>query len=128
MNEPDKVLIISTGIMTQIAKEVVDYFKTKNINIGILHLHTIKPLDTKVLKRIFSNVENIITIEEHFKDGGLGTSILEFCNEAMPGHLYKIKRFGFDNKFSKNYGSQKEHINFNSLDSQSIISYIEEKI
>ncbi len=128
MNEPDKVLIISTGIMTQIAKEVVDYFKTKNINIGILHLHTIKPLDTEVLKSIITNVENIITLEEHYRDGGLGTSILEFCSETMPEHLYKIKRFGFNNKFSKNYGSQKEHINFNSLDSQSISSYIEEKI
>ena len=101
IREPGKILIISTGIMTNIALNVSDEFSRTNINVGVLHMHTIKPIDAEILKKLIPEVETVITLEEHYRDGGLGTEILEFCNEFMPEHCKKIKRLGLDKKFSR---------------------------
>jgi len=69
-------------------------------------LGTIKPLDYKTVRSIIKKVKKVIIVEEAFKDGGLGTSILESMSENLKSHLYKIYRIGLQNKFISNYGDQ----------------------
>ena len=115
--EPEIGLFVSTGVMTQIALEACQILDKENIICGVLHMHTIKPLDGDAIKRYFPKVKSIITIEEHSLIGGLGSAILEFCSKEMPNELYKISRIGIPDKFADKYGSQKsllEHWNITS--------------
>ncbi len=99
-------LIISTGTMTQKALEISEKISRSKIDCGILHLNTIKPLD---LDRIIENSKNkklIITIEEHYKIGGLGSSILEVFNENLGKNAPEVIRVGVENKFLEEYGNQ----------------------
>jgi len=102
---------ISTGVMTQLTldahKILLDDY---DINVGIIHLHTISPLDRDLISKTLTEAENIITVEEHYRTGGLGTSILEFCNDNHPEHSHKISRIGIPDEFPKNYGSQQQLI------------------
>jgi len=106
MKNPGECLFVSTGVMTQIALKAASELEKENILCGVLHMHTIKPLDKETLLELFPKVTKIVTVEEHFKNGGLGSSILEFCNDEMPDQCIKIKRIGIEDKFADQYGSQ----------------------
>lgn len=99
-------MFITTGVMTQIALDAVKVLKNEGIESGVIHMHTVKPLDGEVLKKWLPKVAGIVTVEEHTRIGGLGSAILEYCNDELPDQLSKIKRIGLPDKFSEKYGSQ----------------------
>ena len=104
--EPDVGLFLSTGVMTQVALEACKILEKENIVCGVMHMHTIKPLDSDAIKKYFPIVKSVVTIEEHTLIGGLGSAILEFCSEKLPQELYKVSRIGIPDKFADQYGSQ----------------------
>ena len=118
--EPDDGLFISTGIMTQVALEASEELNKDGYSVGVLHLHTIKPLDNEKLMTIVPKVKKIITVEEHSLIGGLGSSILEFCNENLPDNIQNITRLGIPDRFSQNYGSQNELLEHIGLTSRNL--------
>lgn len=106
MREPGQGLFISTGVMTQLAIEAADQLKNDGLICGVLHMHTVKPLDGKALQELIPSVESVITIEEHTRIGGLGSAVLEYCSDEMPDQVNKITRIGIPDQFAKKYGSQ----------------------
>ena len=121
--KPKKHLIVSTGIMTQIAMEAAYKInKDKKYGCGVIHLGTIKPLDEKILKKYFKIVDKILTLEEGVINGGFGSSILELTNKLMPENCHKIRTLGLENKFEDKYGSQEELLKKNKLTVQNVIS------
>lgn len=119
---PKDYLIISTGVMTQIAIDAAKRLKNeKNINCGVIHFGTVKPLDQKLLLKWIPKVKKVLTIEENFLDGGFGSSILEFVSDKLKSHSYKISRIGLKNKFIENYGTQDQLFQKQNLTSEYII-------
>jgi len=115
--EPHIGLFVTTGVMTQVALEACKILDKENIICGVMHMHTIKPIDGNSIKKYFPKVESVITIEEHSLIGGLGSAVLEFCSNELPQELHKISRIGIPDKFADQYGSQKtllDHWNINS--------------
>lgn len=106
MSEPGQGLFISTGVMTQIALEASELLALEGLTCGVLHMHTIKPLDNESLLRLLPLVDGIVTLEEHTRIGGLGSSVLEFCNDYIPELSPKITRIGIPDRFANQYGSQ----------------------
>ena len=106
MQKPEKGLFVTTGIMTQKAMQACEILKEENLSCGVLHMHTIKPLDHEALSYWLPRVQLIVTAEEHTRIGGLGSSVLEFCNDEMPDQAFKIRRLGIPDKFADQYGSQ----------------------
>ena len=100
-NGDNKICILSTGnIMPEIlnASALLDNYK---INPTVYSFHTIKPLNSNFLKRIFKQFEFVVTAEEHSIIGGLGSSISEWMIEnnitknkllkiALPDSFYKF--------------------------------------
>ena len=113
--KPEKILFISTGVMTQKTLEAAKEIRTKGLSCGVLHMATIKPLDKEILSFWIPKVEKIITVEENILAGGFGSSILEFTSEYFPNHLHKISRIGLPDRFVEKYGSQDELCNDNGL-------------
>jgi transketolase len=70
------VLIISTGLMTMRALEVADVLASSNIEVGVLHVATIKPLDTETIVAQCRRAGRLVVIaENHSQIGGLGEAI-----------------------------------------------------
>jgi transketolase len=106
MSEPGEGLFISAGVMTQIALQAAELLSSEGIKCGVLHMHTIKPLDDKSLSELLPKVNGVVTVEEHTRIGGLGSAVLEFCNDLMPDQAVKIARIGIPDKFAEQYGNQ----------------------
>lgn len=120
MSEPGQGLFISTGVMTQIALEASELLALEGLTCGVLHMHTIKPLDNEALSRLLPSVDGIVTLEEHTRIGGLGSSVLEFCNDYIPEQSPKITRIGIPDKFANQYGSQNSLLQYWGITTDSV--------
>lgn len=70
------VLIISTGLMTMRALEVADALVASDIEVGVLHVATIKPLDTDtIIAQCRREGRLVVIAENHSQIGGLGEAI-----------------------------------------------------
>jgi len=107
--KPKDFLIVSTGVMTQVAIKAANLINRKNKNkCVVLHFGTIKPLDIGAIKKWFPKMKKILTIEENVLSGGFGSMILEATNKYLPNDCKKIERLGIEDEFVKFYGSQDE--------------------
>ncbi|MBA3011085.1 MAG: transketolase [Proteobacteria bacterium] len=101
-------LLVTTGITLQIAVLAAQQLKEIGIDTGILHLHTVKPLDHVQLLDLCQEVAAIVTIEENMLNGGLGSAVAECLAEANFNRVKKFKRIGIPDIFPDFYGSQAE--------------------
>lgn len=73
-----KVAVLATGLMVKESLSAGEILQEKGIDITIMNVHTIKPLDTEKLDELFENYDLIVTIEEHNVIGGLGSAVAEY--------------------------------------------------
>ncbi|SEG89032.1 transketolase family protein [Marinobacterium lutimaris] len=70
------VLVISSGIMTMRALEVAKELEADNVDVAVLHVPTIKPLDTSTILREAGRLGRLVVVaENHTTIGGLGEAI-----------------------------------------------------
>ncbi len=72
------IAIISTGSMLAEAVGAADILEKKGVSVRVIDMHTIKPLDTKMLDSVFAQNKLIVTVEEHNVIGGLGSAVAEY--------------------------------------------------
>jgi transketolase len=71
-----EVLIISSGIMTMRSLEVAKALQADNVGVGVLHVPTIKPLDTEtILREARRTARMVVVAENHSVIGGLGEAV-----------------------------------------------------
>ncbi len=80
LREGKDVALIATGGMTADALEAAKRLEADGIQAAVLHMHTIKPLDTDALYAC-SGYGLVVTIEEHSVIGGLGSAAAEYFME-----------------------------------------------
>ena len=75
-----KTTIIATGTTVGQAKLAVENLESEGIQLGLINMHTLKPLDEEILNEVLAECDNIIVCEEHTQIGGTASAILEFAN------------------------------------------------
>lgn len=95
--------IISTSNTLEIANNVCEILKSKKIEAGLISMHTIKPLDVKMIEKLVETGKPLFTLEEHNIIGGLGSAVSEVIAES--GRKVVFKRFGVNDKYSHVVGS-----------------------
>ncbi len=92
------ITIVSTGIMTSEALVAANILTEEGIDVRLIHLHTIKPIDEDILRKAALETELIVTVENHSIIGGLGGAIAEVLSESEP---VLIKRIGIKDTFGE---------------------------
>ncbi len=100
------IMIISTGSMVHIALLVSKQLAQKNISVGVMSMHTVKPVDVEAILTSAKVAHIIITLEEHNIVGGLGSAVAEVLAEAGE-HIY-FKRLGIPDIFYTMAGTKDE--------------------
>lgn len=115
-----KIAVLSIG---HIGNMVSDLLKDLNERdqIGHYNMRFVKPLDTLMLKKIFSTYESVITIEDGCKMGGFGSAILEYANEIHS--FVPIKIFGIEDVFIEQ-GTVEELHKISKIDISTLKNYI----
>ena len=90
------VTIAATGIMVSAAIEARRILAEKGIDAAVLDIHTIKPLDNKLIMSYASKTGNIVTAEEHSVIGGLGDAVASLLAEMGSA---KLKKLGINDVF-----------------------------
>lgn len=90
--------IIASGIEVAEALRAAEELKKQKINIRVVDMFTIKPLDDKLILRCAEETGAIVTAENHNKIGGLGSAVAEVLaeNAAVP-----FKRVGIPDCFGE---------------------------
>jgi transketolase len=96
--------LISTGGMLMEALETSTRLAAKGIDVRVLSMHTVKPLDNAAVIQAARETAAIVTVEEHSITGGLGSAVAEVLAEA--GVPTRFRRFGMPDQLYHTVGSQ----------------------
>ncbi len=112
MREGKDILVVTTGITLHLALKAADILNGEGIEVAILHMPTIKPLDTETLLHYVGQVQAVLTVEEHSIIGGLGSAVAETIAEANFTSVKRFKRIGIPDVFADHYGSQQDLMSY----------------
>lgn len=91
-----KLVIIATGGVVPAAVDAADVLSEKIVGpIGIINANWINPIDTKMIMQIIGiKPKLIVTVEDHYRVGGLGSAVSEVLSNA--GNAPKLLRLGVE--------------------------------
>lgn len=112
--------IIATGVTVHEAIEAQEILKNKGINVRVIDIHTIKPIDKDLIIKCAKETKRIITVEDHSIIGGLGSAVCEVLAEEYPA---KVERMGMPDCFGRS-GKAEELLEYYKIDTNSIVSKI----
>lgn len=84
LHKGKKVAIIACGIMVNEALQAYELLKEEGIEVTIVDMHTIKPIDAELIIELSKEHDVIITAEEHSVIGGLGSAVSEVLSQYAP--------------------------------------------
>uniref|UniRef100_A0A673XDI5 Transketolase n=1 Tax=Salmo trutta TaxID=8032 RepID=A0A673XDI5_SALTR len=115
-SDSDKVTVIGAGVTLHEALAAADQLASEGVNIRVIDPFTIKPLDAATIvssARVTGG--RIITVEDHYREGGLGEAVLSAVGEE-PGIVVtrlavnRIPRSGKPQELLDLYGISAKHI------------------
>ncbi|MBT3535500.1 MAG: transketolase [Rhodospirillaceae bacterium] len=128
MRKSGKVLIVGTGITTTRALHAAEELADEGIECGVLHMHTVKPLDEDAILSQLDDVELLVTVEEHTLVGGLGSAVGDLLLDKAPRAASRLIRLGIPDLFSDKYGTQDELLEYYGLQGPQIAQRIRDTL
>ena len=115
-SETPQVAILSTGAQSYAALVAARALSNGGIGSVVLHVPTIKPLDTEAVLAVARRAGRIVTVEEHQAAGGFGSAVAEFLSDT---HAVPVKRLGIQDQFGQS-GEPDELLTHYGLDAHHI--------
>ncbi|MBQ1484286.1 MAG: transketolase family protein [Firmicutes bacterium] len=104
------VTVVANGIMVSEAMEAASRLAEQGVDVRVIDIHTIKPLDEEILIKAAEETGRIVTAEEHSVIGGLGSAVAELlssrcpCRIEMVGQLDTFGESGKPAELMEKYG------------------------
>ncbi len=124
MHEGSDITVIATGLPVNEARKAVINLEKEGINVRLIDIHTIKPIDKDIIIKAAKETGKIITIEEHNVIGGLADAVCEVTSAECP---VPIRRIGVYDRFGYS-GPAKELLNIFGLTQPNIEKVIKEEL
>ncbi len=112
LSDGNDAVIFATGSLVSEALKASKILKQKGINLRVINIHTIKPIDKEIIIKSARECGLIFTAEDHNIIGGLGSAVAEVLSENYPAKIIRIglpdvfgesgtpealyKKYGFD--------------------------------
>lgn len=84
------VTVIATGIMVAEAMEAASQLAEEGVDVRVIDMHTIKPLDVDLVVEAAKETGKIVTAEEHSVIGGLGSAVAEVLCTKQPAKMIMV--------------------------------------
>ena len=122
--EGKKATIVSAGFTTHICILAAKKLEVAGIEVDLINMSSIKPLDEELLIESAKKTGLVITVEDHNIIGGLGSAVCEVLSEKYPA---RVVRMGVKDKFGAS-GTLSELYKAYGFDESSIIKTVKENI
>ena len=109
--------VFATGVTVQEALNVQKELKEKGINIRVIDMFSIKPIDREIIIKSAKETKKLVSIEDHNIIGGLGSAISEVLIEEYPT---KLIRLGIKDTFGRS-GKAEELMKYYGITSEDVI-------
>jgi len=124
VEQGDELCIIAKGVMLQQALQVRDSLLLEGIKIGVVDAYRIKPIDSGTFSSVVSGYQKILTLEEHFLSGGLGSIVAETMADL--GVMKPLKRLGVVDQYHLENGDRSYLQTKAGIDAQSTLVAVKE--
>ena len=118
------VAIIACGVLVSEALKAADLLATEGIHATVIDMHTIKPLDTKLIDAVSERCGSLVTAEDHSIIGGLGGAVAEHLSTTSGTPL---ERVGVNDRFGES-GQAHEMLELMGLNAAHIASAAKKSI
>ena len=109
--------IFATGVTVSEALKAQEELKQKGINVRVIDVHTIKPIDEEMIIKCAKETKRLISVEDHNVIGGLGTAIADVLAKKYPA---KLKKIGINDTFGKS-GKAEDLMHYFGIDKDGIM-------
>lgn len=117
----NKALIIAAGVTLHEALKAQKELAKKGLGVAVLDCYSVKPLDTKTIVKLASELKNIIVVEDHYPAGGIGEAVADIIVK----NKIKIENFShLSVRKLPRSGSPEELLRFEEIDSEAIIEAV----
>lgn len=113
--------IITTGTATRNVLEAAEILEKKGYSVMVIGMPTIQPVDREIIQMAAEKTGRIMTVEEHYIGGGLGSSVADVCAQYCP---VKIKIHGVKKEYAVS-GSYEKLLQYYELDVDGIVKNAE---
>ena len=121
INEGTDLTLIATGMAVYNSVQAAIELEKHGLNVGVIDMHTIKPIDKDAIINAANKTKNIITIEDHNIQGGLGSIVADVLMEAGVGA--KLKKIGVPDCFAE-IGYPEELYPYYKMDVNGIVNTV----
>ncbi len=121
------ISIIASGTIIDEAFKVAEMLKIKGIDVEIINMHTIKPIDVDIIVDRAKTRKGVFTLEEHSVIGGLGSAVSEVL-ATVTGRPGVFGIFGINDQWPKQVGSQQYLRKLLGIDAEAVTAGIISKL
>jgi len=98
MREGKDAVIFTFGIMVEVSLQVADLLAAKGMDVAVVNIHTLKPLDEDLVKAYATKCGKVFTVEEHSVIGGLGDAVAS----VLAGNVScQFRKIGVEDRFGQ---------------------------
>jgi transketolase len=92
-NKADVAAVVAAGITLHEALRAYEELKQEGILIRVIDLYSVKPLDASALRSAARDTGAVITVEDHFAEGGLGEAVMSaLAEERVPVYSLAVRK------------------------------------
>ena len=124
MREGRDALIVTTGITLKLALDAAKTLAAEGVECAVLHMPTVKPLDTAAFLERARKTPVIVAVEENTMIGGLGGALAEILAEADFDSIKRFRRIGIPDSFANHYGTQNQLMDHYNISTAQIVATI----
>ena len=95
MREGQDVTILATGVMVSVSLDAADLLASEAVNARVLNIHTIKPIDQAAIIAAAQETGALVSAEEHYIHGGLGSIVAQVAGQNHPVPLEMVALQGY---------------------------------
>ncbi|MDD5067758.1 MAG: transketolase C-terminal domain-containing protein [bacterium] len=125
LSQGEEIGIITTGRMVHTGLKVRDYFLKYKKKIEVIDLFRLKPVNENALIQTMKRHKHLVTLEEHFVTGGLGSIVSEIITDH---HLdVRLERIGIPDTFYTKTGTREYAYKCMKIDFEHVVRRLKEK-
>lgn len=116
----DQVTVVGAGVTLHEAIKAYEELKKENINLRVIDLYSVKPVDIETLSVAASETKAIIVVEDHFEVGGIGEAVMSALS-GLPTPIYSLAV----RKLPRS-GKPEELLDYEDISARSIIAKVKD--
>lgn len=124
-NQGGDVVFFATGSMVYYCMKAAELLNSEGVGAKVIDVHCLKPIDSDTILKELSGAKLIVTAEEHFTIGGLGTTVSEVMAQNQASG--KILNLGVHDRFCE-VGDYQYLMAQNGLSTEKIVEKVKEQL